>query len=149
MGTFNYIEETGLVIPDTSEILQDVQEIYRSIFGEDFIVDPRTPEGALINSEVLTRISIARNNASLANQINPNLADGPFLDAIWALTGGSRIAESRSTVTANVTGTPGLFLPAGAEATTTDGAVFRSTFGLNLDTSGQGSVTFESVVLCT
>lgn len=145
MATFNYIQDSGLIIPDTSELLEEVNAEYRVIFGEDFIVDPETPEGALIAAEVTSRASVARNNATVGNQLNPNFAGGPFLDAIWALTGGSRSRERRSTVEVTITGVAGTVIQEGSVARTTAGADFQSVGVITIPLSGTVTATFESV----
>lgn len=116
MSDYQYLQNTGVVVPDTSDILTTVQNEFKTAFGDDLVVDPSTPQGVLITAETLARDAVVRNNAALANQINPNVAGGVFLDAIWALTGGERTKATRSTVTATLTGVPGAIVPAGARA---------------------------------
>ena len=116
MADYQYLDNTGVVVPDTSDILTTVQNEFITAFGNDLVVDPSTPQGVLITAETLARDAVVRNNAALANQINPNVAGGTFLDAIWALTGGQRTKATRSTVTATLTGVPGAIVPAGARA---------------------------------
>jgi len=71
----------------------------------------------MITAEVEARDNVARNNADLANQINPDLAGGVFLDAIWSLTAGGRIAATRSTLQGVVlTGQAGTVIRSGARA---------------------------------
>ena len=145
MALFNFIEESGLIIPDTSDLLDEVNAEYRGIFGEDFIVDPETPEGALIAAEVSSRASVARNNATVGNQLNPNFAGGPFLDAILALTGGKRTPARRSTVEVTITGVTGPTIQAGSVARTTDGDEFESAAAVIIPLSGTVTATFQSV----
>lgn len=94
MADYQFITSQGVIVPDTSTLRDDVENEYRSVFGQDLDVNPETPQGALITMEVENRDSVARNNAELANQINPDLAGGIFLDAIWALMGGQRFDAS-------------------------------------------------------
>ena len=111
MAVYDYLISTGVIVPDTSDTREDVIAEYRSVFGADFIVDDETPEGTLITAETTSRQSVARNNAAVANQINPNLAGGPFFDAIWALTGGGRDTGRRSAVMVTVTGAANTIIP--------------------------------------
>ena len=146
MANYNYIAATGVIVADTADTRQAVVTEYRGIFGDDLITDPETPEGVLIDAETTSRQSVARNNAALANQINPNLAGGPFLDAIWALTGGQRLAATRSTVRATITGIANTALPAGTRAITTGGDEFRTINPVVIPVSGtMDNVPFESV----
>ena len=114
--TYNYVVNTGTIIPDTSTTKDEVIAEFREIFGQDFIVDDETPEGAWINAETLARQAVARNNSAVANQINPSLSGGSFLDSLWSLTGGQRTAQTRSVVNATMTGIAGTIIPAGAQA---------------------------------
>lgn len=146
MADYQYIATTGTVVPDTADQLAQVQSEYRAAFGADLIVDPETPQGVLITAETAARDAVARNNATLANQINPNLAGGIFLDAILALTGVERTPATRSTISgAALTGIPGTVIPAGSQATTTAGDVWQTLATVTLDGSGNATADFESV----
>ena len=145
MSSYQYIDLTGVIIPDTADTLAAVQSEYRAAFGADLVVTPDTPQGVLITAEALARDAVIRNNADLANQINPNLAGGVFLDAICALTGLERTTATRSSVTADVTGVAATLIPAGSQAQTAAGDVFFTAADVTLDGSGEGSVLFYSL----
>ena len=148
MANYTYVTATGTVIPDTATTRTEVVTEFRGIFGDDFITDPETPEGLWIDAETTSRQSVARNNAAVANQINPNLAGGIFLDAIWSLTGGQRVASTRSTTTATVTGVANTSIPAGSIARTSQGAEFRTVNPVTIPVAGtMAGVAFESVEL--
>ncbi len=148
MASYNYITETGVIVPDTAIILTDVQNEYREAFGNDLVLSPETPQGVLITTETLARDGVVRNNANLANQINPNLATGTFLDAICALTGLSRVQGTYSVVNNVIlTGVPSTIIPAGVIAETILGDRFESLNTIVLDSNGAGTVDFRSVEL--
>lgn len=113
---YDYIDTTGIIVPQTSDIQTQVGAEYQALFGMDLSLAPNTPQGLLISAETQARISVADNNASIANQINPNYAGGVFLDAILALTGSFRIPETFSSVNCNLTGVAGTVIPAGSIA---------------------------------
>jgi len=141
-----YINETGVIVPDTGTLQTEVENEYRAVFGQDLIVTPNTPQGVLITAEVSARSGVLRNNAALANQINPNLAGGVFLDAIWALTGGQRLAATFTVVPGvALLGLAGTLIPAGTQASLTDGTVFESVSAVTLDGGGNGSVDFQAL----
>lgn len=142
---YNYITETGVIVPDTSDVQSEVQTEFKNAFGQDLIVTPETPQGVLITGETLARDGVIRNNAALANQINPNLAGGIFLDAIWALTGGQRFVATRSTVAVVLTGVPNTIIPAGVRASTPDGDLFESIGTYVIQPNGQVNGEFRSV----
>lgn len=146
MANYQYLENSGVILADTADILTDVEDEYKNAFGQDLIVTPDTPQGVLIVAETLARDAIIRNNAALANQINPNIAGGVFLDAILALTGTERDAAERSTVTATLAGVPGTIIPAGViAATDPDGDEFELVSTVIIDVGGTVQAPFQSV----
>lgn len=145
MAEYQYIEQTGVILPDTSEVLEGVADEFREAFGADLVVTPNTPQGVLITGETIARTAVLANNAALANQINPNVAGGVFLDAIWALTGGQRIAATRSTLAGVVlAGVGGTVIPAGSIAAMGDGTEFETIGTVVLD-AGTGLAVADFV----
>ena len=146
MANYTYITATGTIVPDTATTRADVVTEFQGIFGDDFITDPESPEGMWIDAETTSRQSVARNNAALANQTNPNLAGGPFLDALWALTGGQRTPATRSTVAATVAGVANTTIPQFSQARTSAGEAFRAVSAIVIPVSGSVTGTaWESV----
>lgn len=142
MADYNYIDTTGVIVPDTSDTQAQVEQEFRDAFGQDLNVK-QGPQQVLIAAEVSARQAVARNNAALANQLNPALAGGVFLDAIWALTGGGRIAATASVVAAvALTGVPGTLIPGGSVAATAAGDRFVSAGDVTLGDDGAASVDF-------
>lgn len=115
MAVYDYITSTGVIIPDTSDTLATVVDEFRTGLGQDLVVTNDTPQGVMIAMEVEGRDSVARNNGALANQINPDIAGGVFLDAIGALTRSSRRPATRSIIYgARLGGVVGSIIPAGS-----------------------------------
>lgn len=144
--SYEYINSSGVIVPDTADLLNDVQQEFKDVFGQDLIVTPDTPQGILITELTIVRDAVVRNNAALANQINPIIAGGVFLDAILALTGYSRFPKTYSYAIVNMTGVPGSVIPAGVTGQNTNGDIFASNLPVTLNSLGQGYVTFTSVV---
>lgn len=143
MAVYNFLNDRGVIVPDTSNIRADVEAEYRAAFGDDLSLDPSTPQGVLITAEVQARDAVARNNAEVANQINPDIAEGVFLDAIWRLLGGSRRGPVKSIINDVVFfGVPGTIIPAGSLARTQAGDRFETIATYILDATGNaiGSV---------
>ena len=146
MAEYQYIDETGTVLPDTSETLATVEAEFRDALGQELVLDPATPQGRLIATEVTARDNFLRNNAALANQINPNIAGGVFLDAIWALTGGARIAATQSVARlVTLAGTPGTLIPVGSQARTGTGTIWETLSDATLDPLGVASVDMRAL----
>lgn len=143
MADYQYQIDTGVIVPDMSQTLSEVAAEFRAVFGQSLSVDPSTPQGMLITRIAEMRDSVARNNCDVANQINPNVAGGVFLDALVGLHFGQRRAASRSTVTATVTGTNGTIIPKGSVAKTTIGARFETMYAVTI--SGSTSVQMQAI----
>lgn len=144
---YEYVEATGTVLPDTEDLLTTVEGEFRLALGATLNTDPATPQGRLIATEVDARDTFLRNNAAIANQINPRIAEGVFLDAIWALTGGQRRAMTATTVEGVLLGgIPGTLIPEGSQAQTPAGAIFQTLGDVTLDGTGNATVDFGSVV---
>ena len=145
---YTYINSTGVITTDTSTILTSVQDEYLSLFGTNLNVDPDTPQGILITAETASRTAVADNNAAIANQINPNLAGGVFLDALLALTGSYRSAGAPSLVLATISGVEGTVIPAGSQASeTVNNAIFATTIAVIIPVGGTlTNVEFQSIV---
>ena len=143
---YDYQTDTGIIVPDTGQVQTDVENEYKEQFGTDLIVTPDTPQGMLIAAEVLARVAVITNNANVANQLNPDLAGGVFLDAILAFTGLSRTLATKSTVGVTITGTPGTILPVGTQAReTVNNELFQNQGAITIPGSGTITATFESV----
>lgn len=146
MANYEYLDATGVIVPDTETLQATIEGEFKTALGQDLIVTANTPQGVLITAETTARSNVLLNNATVANQINPNLAGGVFLDAIWALTGGQRYDATFSVVPgAQLLGLPGVFIPAGAQASLADGTLFQSVSDVTLDGGGNGSVDFQAV----
>jgi hypothetical protein len=146
MADYKYIRSTGTVVPDTADIQAEVEGEWKSAFGQDLQVTADTPQGVMITAEVAARAAVTENNAALANQINPNIAGGVFLDAICALLGLERAAATRSLVRdVAITGQPSTPIPAGIRARTNGGDLFESVGAVILDSLGNATVDFQSI----
>lgn len=146
MANFQYINSLGVIVPDTATLLAEVEAEWREALGDDLDTSPTEPQGVLIAAEVSARDSVVRNNAELANQINPDLAGGVFLDSIWSLTRGSRRPATRSLIQGAVLGgQPGTLILAGSLASTDDGAQFATTAEVIIGPGGTVSADLRAV----
>ena len=124
MSDYRFINEQGLIIPDTSALRAQVISDFQAAFGADIDTDPSSPSGLLITMHTEMRDAVARNNAELANQINPDIATGVFLDAIFALTDpqGRKPAIKSMINGVTLTGQAGTIVPAGTVCAALDGS---------------------------
>ncbi|MEJ2896632.1 baseplate J/gp47 family protein [Bordetella avium] len=147
MADYKFISSRGVVIADTADTRAQVESEFRAVFGDDMPTDPATPQGKLITRIVEERDAIARNNAELANQINPAQAGGVFLDSLVALTGGRRRSSIRSLLTGvNLSGVPGTTVPVGSLAETTSGEQFALVSPVVLNAQGIAKGNFRATL---
>lgn len=149
----NYIfTNNGIVIPDTADLKEDVQNEYKAAFGADLSVEDSTPQGRLIDIETNARANVVENNVLIANAINFNLASGLLLDAWGANFGLTRGAAKSSSVTATITGVAGTTISAGSQASTQAGDVFYLENQITIPVSGTIDAIFLSLekgaILC-
>jgi len=137
---YDYITETGVISPDTSDVLTDVQSEWELAFGVNISTDPSTYVGAQVTAETSARTAVVNTNAKVANQINPKLAGGLFLDALCALMGLTRAPAAPTQVTnVMLTGVINTNIPAGTRASVgQNGPVFVLTTGVTLASNGSG-----------
>lgn len=147
MAIYEPVVDTGVIVVDTSEIKTDLQATYRSAFGESLQLGDETPQGVLISGETAERTAAVSAVANVANQLNPNLAGGVYLDAIMALTGLTRAVATASTFATapTVTGIVGTLIPAGSRAQNSAGDLFETTADVTL--TGTDTVPVISVEL--
>lgn len=148
MADYLYLDSTGVIIPQTSQILTEVAAEYTTTFGADLVITPDSPAGVLISAETLARTEVVQNNAAVANQLNPNIAAGTFLDAIMALTGVQRSPAAQTYVSAvTLNGIVGTIIPAGTIAATAAGDQFATVVTVTIGGGGSATVDFRSVAL--
>lgn len=147
MANYNYVVDQGLIVPDTSTILEEVKDEWREAYGADVILEPETTQGTIVVMDTEVRDATVRNNVAVANQINPDYSGGVFLDAIWALMAGSRRGATRSVIPGvTLGGQNGTLVPAGAVAVvTTSGARFLTTASVVIGELTPGLATVDFI----
>lgn len=154
-STYQYSVDTGVINADTSDVLSDVQAEWQAALGTSLNLASSTPQGTMITSEVIARQGVMKNNAEVANQINPNISTGNFLSAVCALLGIDRGIDSY-TVGSNIlmSGSSGATIPAGSRVQTQAGAIFAVVSTVTIGTSGTvlakiQSAAYGSIALAT
>lgn len=135
-------DPTGVTVPTESAILAGVQADMAAAFGGNLNPALSSPQGQLASS--LTAI-IADKNAQVAlvaNQVNPNYAEGRWQDAIGYIYYLQRIAAQGTVVLATCTGAQGTVIPVGAQAQDTAGNVYTSTQSGAIAASGTVAISF-------
>ena len=144
-SNYTYLDNAGIVVPDTSTIKETVQTEYQSALGLELALEDSTPQGRMIDVETDARVGVIENNALIANLFNIKMAYGIALDALGANFGLERQAATSSIVTATVTGTQGTVIPAGSQAATQAGDLFYAENNITIPVGGSITATFLSV----
>ena len=122
-----YKTDRGVIVPDTSNVLADVQDEFRSVFGLDFNTDPETPQGRIIEMITRGRVFALQMAAACSNMLNLNRANGFVLDDLGSLFYLSRGVATYTRVVVGLNGVPNTIIPAGTRFQTTNGDIFITT----------------------
>ena len=94
-----YIDETGIHMPTYEDRLQDLCDKYRSIFGQDAVLDPAVPDYQLLSVFAKALDDTSAYVLAAYNSRNPGYASGQALDLLLPLYGVVReVGESDSSV---------------------------------------------------
>ena len=101
-----YIDETGLHIPSYQDIVDDMVEGAKAIFGEDIYLGNDSADYQLISTFALKQYDTLQAIQYAYNSRSPATASGAALDAVVKLNGIKRKAAGYSTCDVKITGTP-------------------------------------------
>ena len=87
---YNFVDNSGITIPVTTDVKTSVENTFKRIFGADLDVSDETPVGRLIEAITLLFVNVLGVNAQNANGFNVNTAFGVYLDALASIFGLSR-----------------------------------------------------------
>lgn len=136
---------SGLSISTLTEIIERLQAEYKSIYGVDINLESSTPDGQRIGIEAKVIADTEEFVLNLYNQMDPDLAEGQWLDKLIKFSGIVRKAATRSTVDIEVTTDRNLTLPINYTITDDLNQEWITTSESNL-ISGVNTVTFVSKV---
>lgn len=149
MPIYDILTDRGVFVPDTSQTRADVERMMRSAFGrQDMTFAPETPQGVLATMLTQERDGHARLAAEVANQINPSIANGVFLEAIGSFLNAQLRPATRTIVNGVVfSGVPGTSIPSGSRVRSTGGFEFATIRPVVIDVGGVASGTMRAVEL--
>lgn len=140
------ISSEGFKRKRLDQLLEELNDEVKAIFGDNFNVSPESPDGQ-INGV------ISESNANLweiaedsYNAFNPSAATGNTLSNLVQLNGITRLPATSSRAQLSVTGTAGTTIPSGSLVSTSDtGDQFSTEVDVTLDGAGNGSVFANAV----
>lgn len=100
-------DENGIVIQNLTEILDERENTLRPTFGDDFII---SGESAVANQQLADadrELALQELLLYIASQLDPDQAEGIWLDYICALNNITRYSATKSTIPITVSGTAG------------------------------------------
>ena len=152
MAQLQFDPLTGIVVPEVSEVRDDVGQSVQEAFQIDpndppLNIDPTSPMGQIVDA--LTAEIAAKNSevAKVSDQNNLNIAEGRYLDALVSLYFVQRKLSEPTLVQCLCTGLKGTFIPYGAIVQDTNGNQYRHSVALGATIGDSGNVltTFSSV----
>ena len=152
MAQVSFDENTGVVIPSTREVREDLAQAVQDAMpaaanGDPVNVDSTSPLGQIVD---LATAEVEAKNAEvgfLANQFNPDIAHGIFLDALANLYGLQRKVSEPTVVVCTCTGLRGTVIPYGAIVEDENGNQLRhiAVSGAAIGDNGTVDTTFATV----
>ncbi|MEG0207020.1 hypothetical protein [Citrobacter sp.] len=114
-AAYQYNTDTGIISVDSEDMLSDVQKEWTDIYGTNLDLAAETPQGTMIGGEATNRIGLMKNNADIANMMNPNYSYSTYLDAVcaWLMPDGRGKNLSTTGTGVEVDGDPGTKIQAG------------------------------------
>lgn len=108
-----YVDETGLHLPLYQDVLDELNDACRRIFGADLYLEPDSQDYQ-VNAEVADLWSDVANLAQLVyNNRSIQFAKGVSVDGLLKINGLKRLKASRSIVVLTCSGTPGTVIKNG------------------------------------
>jgi uncharacterized phage protein gp47/JayE len=133
--------DNGLIIPTEAAVLAGTQADFNAAFGGGLNPALNTPQGQLASSQAAIVADKDSQIAYLANQFDPQYAEGRFQDALARIYFLTRKPATSTAVTCTLGGLPGTVVPAGTFAYDTSGNKYVL---LGTVTIGAGSTVSSS-----
>lgn len=86
------INDKGVSVPSLDDVIEDLSEGYKDIYGQDIVITPNTPDGQRIGIEAQARKDAYDTLAYAIQMHDPQYAVGKYADVIAKLTGIKRAA---------------------------------------------------------
>lgn len=128
------------------QLLEELNDEVKSVFGDNFNVSPESPDGQVNGIVSESNANLWEIAEESYNAFNPSAATGVTLSNLVQLNGITRLPATSSRAQLTLTGTAGTTIPAGSLVSTSDtGDQFSTELAVTLDGAGNGSV-FASAV---
>lgn len=142
---YEYITGQGVIVPDTSVILAEIQDEFKAVFGEDLDLTATTPQGRLIELFQRNRTFCIQICALVSNMLNLGRASGFVLDDLGSLFLIERQPATHTITTVILSGVVGTIIPAGTRLQTSDGDIFTNTQSYVIGQGGTVTAQYQAV----
>lgn len=102
-----YIDDTGLHVPEYSDIKTTLESAWQGIYGSDIYLEPDSQDGQLIAVFALALLDTYQAMEQVYQGFSPSTASGETLSRVVKINGIRRQAGSYSTADVTITGTAG------------------------------------------
>lgn len=144
MAYYDYITGQGVIVPDTSVVLAEIQNEFKSVFGDDLDLTATTPQGRLIELFQRNRTFCIQICALVSNMLNLNRASGFVLDDLGSLFLIERQGATHTTTTVILGGVAGTIIPANTRLQTTDGDIFTNPQSYTIGSDGTVTAQYQA-----
>lgn len=142
------ITRQGIEVKSLDEIIDELEKGFRKIYGDNINLDPETPDGQMLGLIAQARSDIENMTTAIYAQLDPDRADGDWLDQRVAYAGLIRKTAAysylRSTI---ITGDPNTQIFKGFTVTDKNGAEWVLVSNITLDGNGSARADFRSNLL--
>jgi uncharacterized phage protein gp47/JayE len=101
--TNNFIDETGLNLQSLTDIVTELENGFKAIYGADINLDANSPDAQMINLFAQAKIDILDTISQVYNSFSPTSASGTVLDQRCALNGVVRQGATNTVIEVVVT----------------------------------------------
>ncbi len=139
-------ENKGFIAESVEEVRKNVQQVWIDAFKSPDLPElntaAETPQGQLIDSQTASIMNKDNEFIFLANQFNPETADGIFQDALASIYFLQRQPATATTVICECSGLRGTLIPAGSIVKSDNNYMFVSLEDAVISDTGSVAVTF-------
>jgi hypothetical protein len=138
--------DEGVILPTDAAILEGAQSDINTAFGGGVNPALETPQGQIATSEAALVAQKNSEIAFIANQVDPQYAQGRFQDAIGRIYFMTRMPATSTVVTCTLGGISGTVIPAGALALDTSQNTYQLLEAVTIGSGGTVSGQFANLV---
>ena len=140
------LTNSGIISTDLTEYVQQYQAAFPAALGQDTVTASESPQGQIAGILALLATELDELAVHIASGLNLHTISGRQVDDYGTLLGLPRREETRTTVTAIVTGEEGTILPLGVRARTDGNVDYELIEQVLIDSTGEAEATFQAVL---